>query len=1217
MKNKGILVFCASIFAISFALYTKKENSNKKDLDTNIIVKIKDSDSLDKSEMSRLFFNELTNTVSFNYRKLDEINGVFNFVSLKVNSEDIEKINSLSNVEYAYEEIEYYFDPNDPTYNYLGENEILTTNYSEIEMNKGENISDGENTIVAVLDSALNYDHEAFQTIDSATMRYDSNEIASLASNSDFNAKNYRRINDKVPFSYDYCNDDNDVKAKDTHGSHVSSLSVGNGRYKGIAPQSQLAFMKVFNDYGGGCTSVVYLKALEDAYLLDVDAVNMSFGSALNYSKDATDKAVDDVLNALREKGTQVFIASGNDGRDDFVGSTYEYSLTSSVESGVMGNLALNEDSITVANSTLSDDVSNVYGLIDNKRSILINDRIVDSVGLEEGANEYHITDFPTEHRFSSLINEGTYEYVLVPNKGSDEDYKNINVNNKIAVVERGELPFTAKIYYAIKNGASGLIIYNQKSDTNLPQFSYKIDDATLEDYPGIPTIIDEYGDRIFDLSYINIPVAIVNYEAGKRLKEANETTISFYHEEMSDSSSLGASADLSLKPDLTAPGTNIYGAYSYYRPNNSPASGDYYLNEAYYFISGTSMATPNLMGAYVSLLSSYDINNDSSREQVAKNLRNKLFSNTTLLKDEFGTYISPRRQGNGLVNVDAVYDSSSYLLYEDKYQMELGNNYTIRNGVFNNEVTLIEEKNSNNYKITLNIMAPKIIEAEFNGKQVELINSDDVLLESIVIFPFYQSNVGENIININEVISTSTREYLDRFENGTYLEGYLIFESEETTLNMPFLGFYGDYNSLKPYEDFSFEKDPNKVYESDIMDDYLRENYNLTNAYTGSYFLIGDNEKYYIRNILPSTFSLIKQYKYMEYIYDEENEIYHIYTGEYPDSKGLIIQLFMLRSVIHNEVTLFDDNNNLIETYYFKDSLFDTELTHELYRNYILQQNSNLMSRNYFTHRSYCYIPLVYDDGYEDYLYQDGTYNLLFEFELVNGEKYTSRYVLHIGENFKSIPVIYDITLYNNILRVYVREQDDYDILINNTSGNSIEITKVGVYRSYFEINLNEYTFGELFISVINNDNNSTYVKYFIEENIVIAGNEVSSSINIEKEERNNKSYYLKLVDNNGELINFNSETLYGLLPDGLFINVKAVDGDSTADINYQASTSENELIRFNTSYSEFLINNRLENDGLFDLFLPSIIVVSIFAGGVLIIGVIGIIKHSLNKKH
>lgn len=1216
MKNKGILLFCASIFAFSFALYSKKENPNKKDLDTNIIVKIKDSDTISKDDMTRRFFNDLTNNISFNYRKIDEINGVFNFVSLKVNSSDIEKINSLSTVEYAYEEFEYYFDPNDPTYNYLGENNVLAYNYSEKEMNKGDDIKDGENTIVAILDSALNYDHEAFQNIDSSSIRYTSNEISMLAHNSDFHAKNYRRINDKVPFSYDYCNDDNDVKSKDTHGSHVASLSIGNGRYKGIAPQSQLAFMKVFNDYGGGCTSVVYLKALEDAYLLDVDAVNMSFGSALNYTKDATDKAVDDILNALREKGTQVFIAAGNDGRDDFVGSTYEYTLTSSVETGVMGNLALNENSITVANSTLRDDVSNVYGLIDNKRSIQITDRIVDSVGLEDGANEYHITDFPTEYRFASLIGEGNFEYVLVPNKGADDDYKNINVKNKIAVVERGELPFTAKIYYAIKNGASGLIIYNQKSDTNLPQFSFKIDDETLENYPGIPTTTDEYGDRIFDLSYINIPVSIVTYEAGKRFKETNNKVISFYHEKMSDSSSLGASADLSLKPDLSAPGTNVYGAYSYYKPSGSPTSGDYYLNDAYYFLSGTSMATPNLMGAYVSLLSSYNVENSETRSEIAKTLRNKLFTNTTLLKDEFGTYISPRRQGNGLVNVDAVYNSSSYLLYNDKNQMELGNSYTIRNGIFNDEVTLIEEESPNTYKVTLNIMAPKIIEEKFKDKEVELINSDDVLLESKIISASYQSKVGENIIKINEVISSQTRDYLDRFENGTYIEGYLVFESENDTLNMPFLGFYGDYNSLKPYEDFSFEKDPNKVYESDIMDDYLRENYNLVNAYTGSYFLIGDNEKYYIRNILPSTFSLIKQYKYMEYVYDEENEVYHIYTGEYPDSKGLIIQLFMLRSVVNNEVTLFDNNNNVIETYYFKDSAPYNDLSHELHRSYILQQNSYLMSNEYFTHRSYCYIPLVYDDGYGDYLYPDGTYNLLFEFELVNGEKFTSKYVLHLGESFKSIPSIYDITLYNNILRVYVREQDSYKVLINNIVNDSIKIFSIGIYRSYFEINLNEYVSSDLFISIINSDENATFVKYFIDENIVISGNEVSSSINIVREERNNKSYYLKLVDGNGELIDFTNEILYGLLPDGLFINVEAVDGETTAEINYQAATNENSLIRFNTSYSEFLINNRLESEGLFNLFLPSIVVVSTISTGVLIVGTIGIITHALKKR-
>ena len=58
-------------------------------------------------------------------------------------------------------------------------------------------------------------------------------------------------------------------------------------------------------------------------------------------------------------------------------------------------------------------------------------------------------------------------------------------------------------------------------------------------------------------------------------------------------------------------------------------------------------------------------------------------------------------------------------------------------------------------------------------------------------------------------------------------------------------------------------------------------------------------------------------------------------------------------------------------------------------------------------------------------------------------------------------------------------------------------------------------------------------------------------------------------MVDYNDELINFTNEVLYGLLLDGLFINVEAVDGESTAEINYQAATSENDLIRFNTSYS------------------------------------------------
>ncbi len=1215
MKKNGLLVFFASVFALSFCLYIKNDIGNKKDLDTNVIVRLKDSDVYSKEEMSRAFYNELVSIVSFNYRNVESIDEVLNFKVLKVNSEDINKINNMSTVEYAYEEIEYYFDPSDPTYDYFGYNEVLDTNYSEIEMNIGEDIKDGENTIVAVIDSCLNYNHEAFQNINTSTMRYTKEDIDSKAASNGFNAKNYLRINDKIPFSYDYCNDDNDVLARDTHGSHVSSLAVGNGRYKGVANEAQLAFMKVFTDNGGGCTSAVYLKALEDAYLLDVDAVNMSFGNSLTYGKTTTDLAVEDVLNKLRENGTNVFISAGNDGREQFRGSTYEYSTTSAYESGMLGSIALNEDSITVANATLSDDQSNVHALVDKKRPIELFDRAVDHTGQSEGSDEWRITDFPTEYRFSDLIDEGNYEYVMIPNKGKDEDYAGLDVKNKIAVVERGELNFTVKIYNAIKNGASGLIIYNQKSDTEIPFFSFAIDDAALEQCPDIPTTVDQYGETIFDLSYVNIPIAVASYEAGKRLNEAENKVLSFYSEELSLSSSMGATADLRLKPDLSAPGENIYGAWSYYRPNNKPNSGNYYLDDAYTYMSGTSMASPNLMGAYVSLLSTYGIDSDYSRETAAKLLRNKMYSNTTILEDEDGVPITPRKQGNGLVNIDSTYNSSAYLLFNDDNQMELGNDSMIQNGVISGDIHLFEESASNNYEVSIKIMAPKIIEEDYLGKTVKLVGTKDVLLEEKILNNNFQTKFGDNIFTIDEVISSSTREYLSQFENGTYLEGYITFKSENNTLNMPFLGYYGEYYGVRPYEPFSFEKDPNKLYESDLMDDYLRENLNQSNAYTGSYFMIGDNEIYYKRNILSSSYSFIKQYNEMEAVYDEYDDIYHIYTGEdYSRHRGIIVQLYMLRTIKSNRVTMYDKNGSMLEEFYLKDNLFDTSLTHELYRNYILIQDTRLTGRDYYTHRSYLYIPLVENDSLGIFKYQNGEYTLEFEFTFVDDSKYVERYQLHIGETYKSIPEVYDVSLYQNLLRVYVKEQEITEIIINNKEFDLGLLGTVGTGRYYFDLNLTNYT-EDIFISINNADGNVSYFKYFIENNMFVSGENIDESMNMMIEVRNKTTYLIHLVDSSNYLVELEKEVLYGFVPESYFTDVQAIDGNSTVTIMYQNVTSENELIRFNSSYSSFLINNELNSDGLLKLFLPLIISVSIIAGITIIVISVVLIKDNRKK--
>lgn len=53
---------------------------------------------------------------------------------------------------------------------------------------------------------------------------------------------------------------------------------------------------------------------------------------------------------------------------------------------------------------------------------------------------------------------------MLVPNDGAANDYANVNVSGKVAVVRRGNITFADKYNNAKANGAAGLIIYNNQS---------------------------------------------------------------------------------------------------------------------------------------------------------------------------------------------------------------------------------------------------------------------------------------------------------------------------------------------------------------------------------------------------------------------------------------------------------------------------------------------------------------------------------------------------------------------------------------------------------------------------------------------------------------------------------------------------------------------------------------------------------------------------------
>ena len=72
---------------------------------------------------------------------------------------------------------------------------------------------------------------------------------------------------------------------------------------------------------------------------------------------------------------------------------------------------------------------------------------------------------YPANDTISFGNSSKEYEYVLVPNYGAADDYANVSVSGKVAVVQRGgNITFADKYKNAKTKGAAGLIIYNNQS---------------------------------------------------------------------------------------------------------------------------------------------------------------------------------------------------------------------------------------------------------------------------------------------------------------------------------------------------------------------------------------------------------------------------------------------------------------------------------------------------------------------------------------------------------------------------------------------------------------------------------------------------------------------------------------------------------------------------------------------------------------------------------
>lgn len=177
----------------------------------------------------------------------------------------------------------------------------------------------GDGLVIAVIDSGLNVNHEAFA--DDSLVQSPSISSADVASFAQKGGTQGQYISSRIPFAYDYYSNDGDVSTTNQHGTHVTALAAGYARdasgevtFRGAAPGAQILGMKIFPDgSGSGTNDSIILRALEDAWNLGADVVNISVGTGAGFSaSDVIGGLYCRAFQQMSESGVIICCATGN-----------------------------------------------------------------------------------------------------------------------------------------------------------------------------------------------------------------------------------------------------------------------------------------------------------------------------------------------------------------------------------------------------------------------------------------------------------------------------------------------------------------------------------------------------------------------------------------------------------------------------------------------------------------------------------------------------------------------------------------------------------------------------------------------------------------------------------------------------------------------------------------------------------------------------------------
>lgn len=598
----------------------------------------------------------------------------------------------------------------------------------------------GDGMVVAVLDTGLNLTHEAFQ--DYGLVTEPALTEADVEATATTVAGKY--ISDKVPFSYDYHDNDDDVTDGNGHGTHVSGTITGFAldadgaiKFYGVAPAAQLVFMKIFADdttADPGTNSGIYMAGLEDAFLLGVDAINMSIGSPGGFVYDEElEQEFGNMYKYLDDAGIIVCISAGN-----------EYSMAHS-------NANFAGEGYVLADYADYGEVASPSTYAGNVSVASVENLAYPSYVMYYNGEVVTFTDNCDDGEHGWLDNFGASTLEMVDCGFGREGEFPAEVEGKIALVSRGDITFSEKNANAAAAGAIGMILYNNEAGT-------------------IGMLIDPYYIPAVSIQQAAGQAILAGLDADNTIEVA-EDMVEIENSNawlMSDFSSWGVTPNLELKPTITAPGGMVYSA----------VAG---ASDAYEVYSGTSMASPNACGSFLLLAQylkeEYPNLSKAQRAELAEDLAE---STAELPIDADGYLYSPRKSGSGLLNLENAVTSPVYFvepivnLYDDPARTgEYKLRYTL--------VNLSDEEQTYDLEVIGLYDYPARTQSGtyYNSLTSDYLFDGDgmtVTGETKITVPAKSTKDGKLTLKLDEGIMQA---FDTIYPNGNYFEGYVYFVNE------------------------------------------------------------------------------------------------------------------------------------------------------------------------------------------------------------------------------------------------------------------------------------------------------------------------------------------------------------------------------------------------------------------------------------------------------